>query len=197
MDIRLSVFGADDELQDSTLGLRGFLSVFKLVLAQLLLASTTSSRESAAESSCESSFLLAAPSLIMMRFWITFVSAWSKGSKTSCVLSSAHCLKSDESAVRKRCTKWCTELRSICRDFIYAITTSAAFAASESTSATSISSSSASVSGVGVRCSRVTEEPVFDSDSSVSVGCSDSVSGVGALALSCIRIILFLSANTK
>lgn len=51
-------------------------------------------------------------------------------------------------------------------------------------SATSVSSSSASVSGVGVRCSSVAEEPVFGSDSSVSVGCSDSVSGVGARGLS-------------
>lgn len=35
------------------------------------------------------------------------------------------------------------------------------------------------VSGVGVRCSSGVEvEPVFDSDNSVSVGCSDSVSGV-------------------
>lgn len=51
-------------------------------------------------------------------------------------------------------------------------------------SATSVSSSSASVSGVGVRCSNVAEEPVFGSDSSVSVGCSDSVSGVGARGLS-------------
>lgn len=51
-------------------------------------------------------------------------------------------------------------------------------------SVTSVSSSSASVSGVGVRCSNVAEEPVFGSDSSVSVGCSDSVSGVGARGLS-------------
>lgn len=47
------------------------------------------------------------------------------------------------------------------------------------TSATSLSSNSASVSGVGVRCSNV-----FGSDSSVSVGCSDSVSGVGARGFS-------------
>lgn len=56
----------------------------------------------------------------------------------------------------------------------------------ESARVPSASSSSASVSGVGVRCSKVTEEPVFDSDSSVSVGCSDSVSGVGALGFSCV-----------
>lgn len=48
----------------------------------------------------------------------------------------------------------------------------------------SLSSNSVSVSGVGVRCSNVVEEPVFGSDSSVSVGCSDSVSGVGARGLS-------------
>lgn len=54
----------------------------------------------------------------------------------------------------------------------------------ELTCAISVSSNSASVSGVGVRCSKVADEPVFDSDNSVSVGCSDSVSGVGALGLS-------------
>lgn len=52
------------------------------------------------------------------------------------------------------------------------------------TSATSLSSNSASVSGVGVRCSNVAEQHVFGSDSSVSVGCSDSVSGVGARGFS-------------
>jgi len=49
---------------------------------------------------------------------------------------------------------------------------------------TSVSSNSVSVSGVGVRCSTI---EVFDSDNSVSVGCSDSVSGVDALGFSYIK----------
>jgi len=55
----------------------------------------------------------------------------------------------------------------------------------KSTFATSVSSNSVSVSGVGVRCSKTMG--VFDSDNSVSVGCSDSVSGVDALGFSYIK----------
>lgn len=51
-------------------------------------------------------------------------------------------------------------------------------------SVTSVSSNSVSVSGVGVLCSNVAEELIFGSDNSVSVGCSDSVSGDGTRGLS-------------
>lgn len=56
-----------------------------------------------------------------------------------------------------------------------------AIAGESSSSMASEFSRSASVSGVGVRWLDVDDDAVFDSESSVSVGCSDSVSGVFAL----------------
>lgn len=112
-----------------------------------------------------------------IRLWMTFVNARSKGSRIS--TSGVHWMNF-LSQYNFSCLLLRTNYNLLTSGSGVGGRTSLGIASASIISA----STSVSVSGVGVRCSNVSEEQVFDSDISVSVGCSDSVSGVGTLGLS-------------